>query len=330
MPSETLPPAAPAPEVVATLTSGLSAYGRLYGLPNSPEQVQGILGTLLRLYQPTKPAALVDAVAQQVLDGLTPDDLKTAIVNRASSALAKEAYRWQQHLEQRMQGILSAYVQRYAPTLTPETLKTVVTAAVPLLGDRPLEAIADPRPLTRSEILGLISRLVQIFDPEGAIAADIDPLYLVLAETLAKILAQQPMAEVVGETVTAYVKQYAPTLATIGADLIAAALSAVLRNQVDFNVDLQLTVVDEQLLIEQVSFQLNILQQSPPPSKLASAIADQLNAAVKQYRQDRAEQAGTVDVTAGLVSGEGLSISSPLTSTRHAGDRPAADSPTLG
>ncbi len=311
------------PEVTATLISGLSAYGRLYGLPNSPEQVQGLLGTLLRLYLPKEPAALIDAVVQRVLDGLTADDLKNAIVDRATSALARETHRWQQHLEQQAQGILAAYVQRHRPNLIPETLRTIVTAVMPLLGD----AIADPRPLTRSEALGLISQLVQSFDASGAIAA-IDPTYFAIAETLATALAQRPMAEAVGETVTAYVKNHAPTLINIGADLIAAALSAVLKNQVDFNIDTQLSVIDEKLLIEQVYFQLNILQQSPSPSKAAWAIADQVNAAVEQYRQDRSRE-GSVDVTTGLVSEDGLSISSPLTSTRQPGEPHPTDSPTL-
>lgn len=316
MPPEDLTAASRDPEVTATLISGLSAYGRLYGLPNSPEQVQGLLGTLLRLYLPEEPAALIDAVAQQVLDGLTPGDLRNAIVDRATSALAKATHRWQQHLEQEAQGILAAYVQRYTPQLTSETLRTIVTAVMPLLG----RAIADHRPLTRSEALGLISQIVQTFDINGAIAAAIDPAYVAIAETLATALAQRPMAEAVGETVTAYVNSQAPTLINIGADLIAAALSAVLKNQVDFNIDTQLSVIDEKLLIEQVYFQLKILQQSPLPSKAAWAIADQVNAAVKQYRQDHSE--GSVDVTVGLVSEDGLSISSPLTSTRRLGDRP--------
>ncbi|MEA5450081.1 hypothetical protein VB780_15985 [Leptolyngbya sp. CCNP1308] len=323
MPPEDLISASRDPEAIATLISGLSAYGRLYGLPNSPEQVQGILSTLLRLYRPEQPAVLIEAMTHQVLDGLTPDDLKNAIVDRATSALAKAAHRWQQHLEHQAQGILAAYVQRYRPNLTPEDLRTIVTAVMPLLG----EAMADQRPLTRSEALGLISQIVQTFDVSGAIAAAIDPAYLAIAETLATALAQRPMTEAVGETVTAYVKSHAPTLINIGADLIAAALSAVLKNQVDFNIDTQLSVIDENLLIEQVSFQLNILQQSPPPSKAAWAIADQVNTAVEQYRDHRAS---SVDVTAGLVSGDGLSISSPLTSTRQPGDRPAPDSSTLG
>lgn len=319
MPTEDSISASRDPEVVATLISGLSAYGRLYGLPNSPEQVQGILSTLLRLYRPEKPAVLIEAVTQQVLDGLTPDDLKNAIVDRATSALAKAAHRWQQQLEQQAQDILTAYVQRYAPA--PERWPTVVTAVIPMLGS----LISDRRPLTRSEALGLGSHIVQTFDIAGLSVGEassrknrpLNPADLAIAQTLAMVLEQQPMAEAVGETVTAYVEKYAPTLTTIGADLIAMALSAVLKNQVDFNIDTQLSVIDEKLLIEQVSFQLNILQQSPPPSKAAWAIADQVNAAVEQYLQNRPSG---VDVTAGLLSGDGLSVSSPLTSTRRPGD----------
>ncbi|TVQ07499.1 MAG: hypothetical protein EA368_14050 [Leptolyngbya sp. DLM2.Bin27] len=324
MSSEDLTPTDAA--VVTTLVSGLSAYGRLYGLPNSPEQVQGILGYLLRLYRPQMPVALVDVWAQQVLDGLTPDDLTQAIVSRATSALAKAARRWQQHLEQRVESILAAYVQIYRPALTPETLKTAITAALPLLGACPYGSDTDPRPLTRAEVMGLISHLGQIFDPGRAIASEIAPGSRLLAATLAKALDQQPMTQAVKATVTAYVHQHAPALPPIGVDLIAAALVAVRRNQIDFNLDPQLTVIDEALLIEQVSFQLNLLPPSPLPSKAADAIAEQLNAAVEQCRQDRNNRAA-VNVTAGLISGDGLSISSPLTSSRRLGDR--ADSTRL-
>lgn len=304
MPADALP--APTQDVLSTLTGGLSAYGRLYGLPNSPEQVRGILATLLRLYQPDRPALAVDQVAQQVLDGLTPDALKAAIVDRAISALAKAAHRWQQHLEQQMAGIITAYGQRYGPNLTPETLRRAAMAVTPLLeGDRPI---------TYAEVIGLVSHLVQTFDPEGAIAGAIAPAYLALAEKLATSLSQKPLEDAVGETVTAYIERYAPTLIAIGSDLISTALSAVLQNQIDFSFDTQLAVVDEQLLIEQVSFQLNILRQSPAPSKAAQAIAAEVNTAVEQYR--RVHQAGTVDATVGLLSSDGLSVSSSWTSTR--------------
>ena len=320
MPPEDLTSAAPVPEIAATLISSLSAYGRLYGLPDSPEQVQGLLGTLLRLYQPDLPVPLVDAVAKQVLDGLSPDDLKNAIVDRASSALAKAAHRWLQQLSDQAKGVLTAYVQRYQPTVTPETLSSMATAVIPLVSDGRI---------TRSEAVGLVSLVVQTFDVESAIrgvvpaglAAVVDAA-AVLAQPLAIILKQKPMAEAVSETVTAYVAKYAPGLVNIGSDLIATALSAVLKNQVDFDLDVQLAVVDEQLLIEQVSFQLNILQQSSPPSKPAWAIAERVNTAVAQYQQN---QGDGVDITAGLISDDGLSISSPFTSTRRPSDRPPSD-----
>ncbi|MGB3138149.1 MAG: hypothetical protein WBB18_15190 [Nodosilinea sp.] len=292
-------------DVWETLVAGLSAYGRLYGLPNSPEQVRGILGTMLRLYQPE--SAVIDRVSQQVLDHLTPEALKAAIVSRVSSALAKEAHRWQQHLTHQAKGVLTAYAQRYAPAVTPDALSGMATTVVPLLSDRVI---------TRSEAVGLVSQVAQTFDLEAATTAIVDPAYLALAQTLHLALSQKPMAKAVGETVIAYVQNHAPHLTTIGADLIATALSAVLKNQVDFNIDTQLTVVDERLLIEQVSFHLNILQELPMPSKAAWAIVAQVNATVEQYLQERQDSEGTVDVAAGLVGNDGLSISSPLTSAR--------------
>ncbi|PSN11702.1 hypothetical protein C7293_23275 [filamentous cyanobacterium CCT1] len=323
MPPEDLTSAAP--EAAATLISGLSAYGRLYGLPNSPEQVQGILSTLLRLYQPGLPPALVDTVAQRVLDGLTPDDLKNAIVDRASSALAKAAHRWQQRLSDQAKGVLTSYVQRYRPTVTPDTLSSMATSVIPLVSDGAI---------TRSEAMGLVSLVVQTFDLDSAmrgvvpagLAAVVNTTAAALAQTLAIVLDQKPMAEAVSETVSAYVEKYAPGLVNIGSDLIATALSAVLKNQVDFDLDLQLAAIDQALLIEQVSFQLNVLRESPPPSKPAWAIAAQVNAAVEQYRQDQGDR---VDITAGLVSDDGLSISSPFTSTRRLSDRLPSDSPAL-
>ncbi|MEO1069614.1 MAG: hypothetical protein AAFW95_10925, partial [Cyanobacteria bacterium J06638_6] len=177
--------AAPSADVWELLVGGLSAYGRLYGLPNDPEQVQGILGTLLRLHQPEKLPAVVDHVVQQVFEELTPDALKDAIVNRASSALAKQAYRWQQRLESQVEDILAAYLQRYAPTLIPDTLRSAATAVMPLLGN--------DRPPTRAETIGLISHLVRTFDTEQALTKAINPLYLTIAQKLAISLSQKPL-----------------------------------------------------------------------------------------------------------------------------------------
>ncbi|WP_193966884.1 hypothetical protein, partial [Nodosilinea sp. LEGE 07088] len=299
---------APVADVWEFLVGGLSAYGRLYGLPDDSDQVQGILGTLLRLHQPEKLPAVVDHVVQQVLDGLTPEALKNVMVNRASSTLAKATRRWQQQLESQVEDILATYLQRYSPTLTPDTLRSAATAVMPLLGN--------DRPPTRAETVGLISYLVRTFDPEKALTRAINPIYLAIAHKLAISLSQKPLEAAVSETVTAYVAQYAPTLTSIGADLIATALGAVLKNQVDFNFDTQLSVVDEKLLIEQVSFQLNILRQSPLSSKAAEVVAAEVNAAVEAFLSHRRDRDEAVDVTTGLVSDDGLSVSSPWTSTR--------------
>ncbi len=295
-----------APDLLETLVGGLSAYGRLYGLPSSPEQVQGILGTLMRLHLPEQPAAVVDQVTQQVLDGLTPEALKNVIVSRASSTLAKETHRWQAALEQQVTGTLTAYVKRYGVDLTPENLLTMATAVMPLLDDRPV---------TRAEALGLVSQVAQTFAVDDAIAAVIPPHYMAIAQTLATALSQKPLEDAVGETVTAYVQKFSPGLVTVGEDLISNALSAVLKNQVDFGIDVDLNLADRQLLIQQISFKLNILQQSPPPSKTAEAIAAEVDAAVSTYRNDRPSP---VDVSEGVARPGG--VSSPFTSTRRPAD----------
>jgi hypothetical protein len=325
MTNDAVPGVLPTSTVIDTLLKGLNAYDRLYGLPADLDQIQGILATLLRLDQHDRPAAAIDQAVQQVLAGLSVEAIRHAIVDRASSALAKQAHQWQQEIEARAKGVLAAYLDRYgaSPTLNPETMGTVATAVLPLLGS--------DRPTTQAEALGLISRLVQTLAagkdldrdrPLGAIAAALSPDYLALAQKLAHSLSQKPMEEAVAETVTAYVKEYAPTLTTIGSDLISQALSAVLKNQVDFGIDVDLAMVDRDLLIQQVSFQLNILKASPPASKSAQAIAAEVNGAVKAL-EAHPDRPKPTDATDRLDRPGGAS--SAWTSTRPPKDSSASE-----
>ncbi|HIK46899.1 MAG TPA: hypothetical protein IGR64_18805, partial [Leptolyngbyaceae cyanobacterium M65_K2018_010] len=114
-----------------------------------------------------------------------------------------------------------------------------------------------------------------------------------------------------------YVNQFVPDLEKIGEDLIEQALNAVLKNQVDFGFDTDLELIDGELLINQISFTLNLMKQSPPPSKTAQQLAAELGAEIQRLQQKRQETLGSADVTQGLVSNDGLSISSGWTSTRR-------------
>ena len=324
MTDDTVPGVLPTSAVMETVLKSLNAYDRLYGLPDDLNQLQGLVGTLLRLYQSDRPAVAIDQAVEQILAGLSRETIRDAIVDRATSALAKQAHQWQQAVEVRAQGVLETYLDRYGDGPgTTTMLGTVATAVLPLLGS--------DRPTTKAEALGLISRLVQTLAgekgltrdrPLGAIAAALSPDYLALAQKLATSLSQKPMEEAVAETVTAYIDQYAPTLTTIGSDLISQALSAVLKNQVDFGIDVDLAMVDRDLLIQQVSFQLNILKSSPPASKSAQAIAAEVNAAVKalQAHPDRPQP---TDARDRLDRPDGAS--SAWTSTRPPRDTSAAD-----
>jgi hypothetical protein len=126
------------------------------------------------------------------------------------------------------------------------------------------------------------------------------------------------MEQAVGETLTAYMQRFAPKLETIGEDLIERALEAVLKNQVDFGLDLDLNLVNRQLLIQQVSFQLNIMKASPLPSKTAQQIAAELQTEISDLQKYRQEHFGTDNAAAGLGGQDGLSVSSPWTKPKGA------------
>ncbi|NJL47649.1 MAG: hypothetical protein HC929_09385 [Leptolyngbyaceae cyanobacterium SM2_5_2] len=110
--------------------------------------------------------------------------------------------------------------------------------------------------------------------------------------SLVKVLGQKPLEQAVGETVTAYIQQVAPDLETVGENLIEQALRAVLKNQVDVDLDTDLRLVDRQLLINQISFKLNLMKQSPLPSKSAQRMAAELGKEIQRLKQQREEGLG--------------------------------------
>jgi hypothetical protein len=85
---------------------------------------------------------------------------------------------------------------------------------------------------------------------------------------------------------------------------------------VDFDLNVDWQLVDRQLLIDQISFKLNLMKQSPIPSKSAQRMAAELSKEIQRFKQQREEGLGPVDVTKGQLSEDGWSISG-WTSTRQ-------------
>ena len=296
------------------LLSSLQAYGHSYGLPTSPEEIKGLVATLLRLSLPQIPglagateiAALVDRVVQSYGNGA----IAPPLLNAGQDLLIRQAHDWRAGLEQRLQDTLIGYLQSYVPAgLDLATLRDLTLTALPLVNGQGI---------TREEVNGLVSQIVNSFDLEKVLATKFNPTLVAVVKELAVAWSQRPMEQAVGETLTAYMQRFAPKLETIGEDLIERALEAVLKNQVDFGLDLDLNLVNRQLLIQQVSFQLNIMKASPLPSKTAQQIAAELQTEISDLQKYRQEHFGTDNAAAGLGGQDGLSVSSPWTKPKGA------------
>ena len=69
------------------------------------------------------------------------------------------------------------------------------------------------------------------------------------------------------------------------AKMLSNGLSAPFsKNQVEFGIDTDLNLAEKRLMIQQVSFQLNIMKQSPPPSKAAELMAAELNTEIERFK----------------------------------------------
>lgn len=291
--------------LIQTLIDALAAYTQRYGVPDSAVRLQGIIGSLVstqvrRAGLPLTPQA-AEALVQEVASGVDVNRLSEQIVATSRQRLAEAAHGWRQSLESAVFKTINAYIQKFAPGQSVDALQELVVSVLPLL---------DKGPITKSEVVDLVSRVASIFNLDKALSAKISSPYLQLAQDLAVSLSQKPMEAAVQETVAAYLQTFDPTVELVSENLIETALQAILHNQIQFDWDTELNLKDKRLLIKQVSFKLNIVQASPPSSKTAQDIAAQIHTEVERFKQERAQRLGAVDVTTGLTAPDGLSVSS--------------------
>ncbi|XGB43755.1 MAG: hypothetical protein LVS60_08720 [Nodosilinea sp. LVE1205-7] len=298
-----------APSLGKDLLALLQIYDQVYGLPTAPEQLQGVAATLLRLTMANQPAipglGNPTEVVNQVIQAWQSGEIAPAILNQGQHLLATQAHEWQANLGQQVTDLLATYIQHYAPGLDIHGVRDTILTALPLITQNGI---------TSQEVNGLVGKVMEGFDLEKALANQINPGITGLVKHLVTACSQKPLENAVSETVTAYLQQFAPSLEKIGEGLIEQTLSKVLHKTVDFDLNMDLNLVDHQLLIQQVSFKLNIMKQSPPPSKTARQIATELRDEIANLRQERQQSLGTGDITQGLISADGLTIASSLTS----------------
>jgi len=300
--------------LVQDLLASLAAYTSQYGQPETPLQRQAIIASLLNLKTQDTNQSLtaqqVDNIVRLVEADFDLSTLGQAVADEVQRALAQRAHQWQQELQQQVEGVLNTYLQQHNPDLDSSDLEELVTAIAPMVKSGQV---------TKPEVLGLAQQMAQTFAPDSALVVMANPTVLGLAKDLATVIGQRDTEAAVSETVTAYVEKFAPAAEEIGENLIESALSAILKNQVQFGIDTDLNLAEKRLIIQQVSFKLNIMQQSPPPSKSAELMAQQLNTEIERFKAERERNASTLDVSAGRLSNDGLSISSNWVFT----DRPS-------
>ena len=288
------------------ILDGLAAYADQYELPTTPPQLEAVIGSLInakiRQSQQALTPKQIDKLVQLVKTGVDVQAVGQAVIDDSKRALANQVHQWRQELEQQVEGVLKAYWQQYSPDeFNPDALREMVTAVVPMVKSGQV---------TKPEVIGLTQQMVETFAPNSALSAVVNPISLALAKDLATVLLQKNTEAAVSETVTAYVEKFAPAAEEIGENLIENALGAILKNQVQFGLDTDLNLQEKRLLIQQVSFKLNIMQQSPLPSKPAWVMAEQLNAEIERFKVERRRRLGDLDASAGRLSPDGLSISS--------------------
>jgi hypothetical protein len=122
-----------------------------------------------------------------------------------------------------------------------------------------------------------------------------------IAQKLVLLLQHGNLEALLKETVTAYLTKFASDLTTITESLVGTALSTVLGSEAEFNFDIKINPEDQSLLIKQVSFKLNLIQPSAPPSKTAEEIAIRMNLNIEKFRYERAKLLGSPDLTQPII-----------------------------
>ncbi|NJL47650.1 MAG: hypothetical protein HC929_09390 [Leptolyngbyaceae cyanobacterium SM2_5_2] len=147
------------------LLATLRAYQHTYGWPTSEEQQRGLLQTLLRLTWQASGADLNPAQAARLLEQLwlasqNPSALAEAVANQAQRQLIQQAHDWHRQLQTQVSDVLAAYLQTYAPNLETTALGDIALRIIPLVVDREI---------TREEVNGLLSQVIDSFDVEAAL-----------------------------------------------------------------------------------------------------------------------------------------------------------------
>ncbi len=291
----------------------LRVYGANFGVPQSTDDVAAIAHTILNLHQQATNTSLATEMQaqliQQVVQQFDPGQSIASVTDPAAIALANQVHQRQQALDGQVLTTLTAYVQNHLPnpsTFDPSdfNLSDTVLAILPLIADGSI---------SRPEVDALIRRVGQRFNLQTALTQVIPSEVAAIAANVATILQHGHLDSLVQQTVIAYLAKTQPGLTRITDSLIQTALSHVLGSGLMTQLGLaeQLSHDQQNLLVQQVSFKLNIMQADPQPSTTAQDIAANMATEIDQFQRDRHQQLGDTNALQPTLLGD-LEVGIPI------------------
>ncbi len=267
------------PTTRASLQRAMYAYIDRYGGGDSLTQVRAIAGALLSSQE--KAGTLVgqgmemEAWVEDLVRDFDVERVTQWLWNEEEAAIAAQTHHWREMLEAKARATLDAYVQRYAPALDAQQLPELVATLLPVVEDCQI---------SKDEAKRLIQTLSQEFDWQAAMERVIDPKWIRLAEITRHCVSNREVEGNVQEVMSAYIHQFQPSLLEMGTGLIEQAVQAVFNSRVKLDLDVGMDAETQRLLVKQVSLKLKLMEASPPPSKTALEIAQELHTEVARYR----------------------------------------------
>jgi hypothetical protein len=267
-------------ETLNAVQGVLRAYGEVYGFTESLEELRAIAGSILSVKSQAE--ALVirgaewEAWVKAVVTSFQARDWSNTVVSAGERAIAAQVKTWRETLRSKVENTLAAYVQKVGLQDFPtEALRQTVVSILPIVEDGQV---------TRDEVAAVIRHVQQHFDLATALSQIVDPIWVELAETTIRCLQNGSLEAALRDTVNAYIEAYKPTLVEMGTSLVERAMAVVLANKGEFDLDIVLDAETQALIVKQVSFKLKLREASPPPSKTAAEIVDDLQDEIDRYR----------------------------------------------
>jgi hypothetical protein len=269
-----------------SLNAYVKAYVKNFGTDQSSEDIQAIASSILAFQQKQGNLIAPDVaqeMIQQVVGQFQFDSALNFVADANTEALVQNVNQWKQGLESQVLNTLSAYAQQAQPEQLDQLLLETVLSILPLLEDIQL-----PKSLVDS----LIRQVQSKFDLNTALTQFIDADTLAIAQKLIQSLQLGSIEELLKGSLL-------NNQASMGTSLIGQSFANMTESFVNdelkkllgsdlFQFDLDVDA--QQMVVKQVTFKMNIMQSSPPPSKSNEEIAAEVDSEVDRFKASRSSE----------------------------------------